>query len=189
MSWYSGREDDAGWVLKWGIWVSSIALVDWIIIVVVSFSTLISIMRGFVKEALSLVTFVAAMIISRIFGPQLSTLLVDLIDSPSTRQMTAYIGLFFATLIVGGLINTPVSQVVKWAGLSGVDKLLGMLFGFARGALIIVVIVAILSRVGLSEDRWWQESILIPAFLEASDWLQAIDWQDTGDILKSAQSI
>ena len=129
-------------------------------------------------------TFVAAMLVSRLFGPQLSILLVDLIESSSARQMTAYIGLFIGTLIVGGLVSTPIAQVVKWVGLSGVDKLLGMMFGFSRGVLIVVVIVAILARVGISDDDWWTQSRLIPTIVEAGDWLQTIEWKNASDLLQ-----
>ncbi len=156
---------------------------------VLVFSTLISIVRGFVREALSLVTLVAAMIISKVFGPQLSTLLTDLIEVAAIRYVAAYLGLFFATLIVGGLINSLVVKVVSWAGLSGMDKMLGMLFGFARGALIVVVIVAVLARIGMTEDIWWQQSLLIPRFVEIGDWLQMIDWENANEMLQQAQSV
>ena len=164
--------------------MSSIGAVDWVIIAVIGFSTLISIRRGFVKEALSLVILIAAMIISRVFGAQLSTLLIDYIEVASLRNVAAYMGLFFATLIVGGLINSLITQVVQFAGLSGMDKMLGLLFGFARGALIVVVIVAVLARLGIADDIWWQESLLIPRFVELGDWLQMIGFEDAAELFQ-----
>ena len=164
--------------------MSSIGAVDWVIIAVIGFSTLISIRRGFVKEALSLVILIAAMIISRVFGAQLSTLLIDYIEVASLRNVAAYMGLFFATLIVGGLINSLITQVVQFAGLSGMDKMLGLLFGFARGALIVVVIVAVLARLGITDDIWWQESLFIPRFVELGDWLQMIGFEDAAELFQ-----
>ncbi len=145
---------------------------DWIILAVIGVSALISIMRGFVKEALSLVTLIAAVVISRMFGNQVSTLLVDYISVPSMRLLAAYAGLFITTMIVGGMINHLVSQLVEMTGLSGTDRLLGMLFGAARGALIVVVAVAVLSRMPVTEDKWWRDSRLIPSFQAVAESIQ-----------------
>ena len=168
--------------------MSLISVVDWVILAVIVFSTLISIKRGFVKEALSLVTLIVAMVISRVFGPQVATLLVDHIEVASLRNVTAYIGLFFATLVIGGLINSLVVQIVRLAGLSGFDRLLGMIFGFARGVLVIVVVVAILARVGTTKDIWWQESSLIPRFVALGDWIQMIGFENAEEVIEKVRS-
>jgi membrane protein required for colicin V production len=160
--------------------VESISMLDWIVLVVIVFSTLISIKRGFVKEALSLATLIAAMVISRLFGPQVSTLLIDHIEVASLRNVAAYMSLFVATLVTGGLINTLIVQMVHLAGLSGFDRLLGMLFGFARGLLVVVIAIAVLARVGVTEDQWWKDSQLIPVFVAMGDWIQMIG-RDSAD--------
>ena len=100
------------------------SIVDWVIIAIVGASTLISLRRGFIREALSLVTLIAAMIVSRLFGAQAATLLVNFIEVDSVRNIVAYVGLFFTTLLVGGLVNSLIVQIVKVAGLSGLDKVL-----------------------------------------------------------------
>ena len=165
--------------------MSTVATVDWGIFAVVAVSTLISIQRGFVKEALSLVTLVAAMIISRLFGAQVSTLLIDVIEVASLRSVAAYVGLFFTTLIVGGLVNKLVVQVVRMAGLSGTDRFFGMLFGCARGVLITVVIVSVLARLeGIPEDQWWQDSRLIPHFVALGDWLQMLGFENANNLMQ-----
>ncbi len=159
---------------------------DWVILGIVGISTLISIRRGFVKEALSLVTLIAAMIVSRLFGAEASTLLVNWIETPGLRYVAAYVGLFFTTLIIGGLINSAVVQVVRMAGLGGLDRTLGMVFGFARGVLILVVVVAVAARLGFSESSWWQESLFIPEFVAISDWLQAFGLDGANRLLEQA---
>ena len=97
--------------------MGEIVAVDWAIISVVVISTLISIMRGFVKEALSLGTLIAAILIARLFGNQVADMLVDFISVPSLRLAAAYGGLYLATMIIGGMINYLVYQVVRIAGL------------------------------------------------------------------------
>lgn len=149
-----------------------ITAIDWLIIGIIAISTLISIMRGFVKEALSLVTLITAILIARLFGGQVAGLLVDVISVPSLRLVAAYGGLYIAVMIIGGMINYLFYQVIKLAGLSTFNRMLGMALGFFRGGLIVVVAVAIFARTPVSDDKWWQTSILIPPALETANWLQ-----------------
>ncbi len=152
--------------------LEQVTLVDWLITSTILVSTLISLGRGFVKEALSLIILVAAVVISRLYGAQVATLLIDHISVPSLRMTAAYAGLFAGSMIVGGMVNYLVVQMIRMAGLGGTDRLLGMIFGFARGVLITMVVVGILSKLPLSEDTWWQESIAIPHVLSAAEKLQ-----------------
>ena len=145
------------------------SLVDWIIIALVLLSTVLSIRRGFVKEALSLVTWVLAFIIARLFGAQLSALLVDYIDSASMRLVVAFALLFVATLIVGAMINHLIGEFVRLTGLTGTDRMFGMVFGLARGLLILLAGVSLIRLTPLTGDGWWQESTLIPEVLEVEE--------------------
>lgn len=144
---------------------------DWTIVGILSLSCLISVIRGFVKEALSLAVWVAAFIIAMVFDDQLAILLTNLIATPSLRSIVAFAILFVTTLIVGAMTNYLISELVKRTGLSGTDRMLGVIFGLARGALIVLAILIFLpSIVPVNEDDWWQSSQLIPHFLEFEDW-------------------
>ena len=165
------------------------ATVDWLIMVILLVSTLISIRRGFVKEALSLATWVAAIIISTLFASQLSTLLIDTIDMPSIRMGAAYALLFAGALIVGAMVNNLIGEVVKITGLGGTDKFFGMFFGFARGSVVIVVVVAGLYYLApVEDDSWWQESVLIPHIVSAIEWLGPILWEQGGQLIESTRA-
>ncbi|SDS14832.1 membrane protein required for colicin V production [Halopseudomonas xinjiangensis] len=146
------------------------AWVDWLIIGIVAVSALISLTRGFVKEALSLVTWVVAGLVAWAFGGALAELLVGYIETPSIRVITACAILFVLTLILGGLINYLIGQLVLVTGLTGTDRFLGMVFGAARGVLLVVVAVGLLSLAPVEADTWWRESELIPHFLLVADW-------------------
>jgi membrane protein required for colicin V production len=65
--------------------------IDWGILAVLAISAALSLRRGFVKEALSLVSWIAAFVIARLFSGNLATLLVDYIDTPSARWVVAFI--------------------------------------------------------------------------------------------------
>ena len=143
---------------------------DWAIIGIITISGLYSLRGGFIKEALSLVTWVAAFIVARLFAPSLSTLLDDFLQTPSLRIGAAFILLFVATLMVGAVINNLIGMLVNATGLSGTDRILGVGFGVIRGGLIIIVITALLVRTPVIEDTWWADSQLIPHFLLMENW-------------------
>ena len=158
---------------------------DWLIIVVIVISALISLKRGFVKEALSLVTWILAFVIARTFSFNFSTLLVDYIDTYSVRVAAAFFLLFVLTLIVGSLINYLITSLIKMTGLTGTDRLLGMVFGMARGALLVVVAVALLKLTPMAQDVWWRESYLIPHFLLLEEWSFSL-FRELAEVLLSS---
>jgi len=143
-------------------------IVDWVILGIIAVSAVISLVRGFVREALSLATLIGAIVIARVFGSQVATLFDDYISQPSFRLLAANALLFVTTMIVGGMLNHLVAGLIDASGLTGTDRLLGAIFGLARGALIIVIAVAVLSRMPVTEDPWWKASKLIPAFVDAA---------------------
>lgn len=144
--------------------------IDWAIIAIIAVSALISLARGFVKEALSLLTWVVAGLVAWLFGGALAGHLSPFIETPSIRVIVACSILFILTLVLGGLINYLIGQLVRVTGLSGTDRFLGMIFGAARGALLIVVAVGLLSLAPVEADTWWRKSELIPHFLLVADW-------------------
>ena len=157
--------------------------VDWAIIAIIAISSLISLKRGFVKEALSLVTWIIAGVVAWMFGGALSQHLTDFIEMPSARVIAGCAILFVATLLVGALVNFLISELVRVTGLSGTDRFLGMVFGGARGALLVVVLTGLLSLAPVQQDPWWQQSSLLPHFLMVADWSKNLILGATGQWL------
>lgn len=148
-------------------------IADYVIIATVGLSMALSLHRGFAIEALSLATWVAAFVISRLFSVPFAIVLSDWVDPPSARQPIAFIALFILTMIVGALIKHLVKELVKVTGLSGTDRVLGTAFGLVRGCLLVVVALAVLSRVtGAPADPWWKSSMLIPHFVMVEEWTE-----------------
>jgi membrane protein required for colicin V production len=160
---------------------------DWLIIAIIVISSLISLKRGFIKEALSLVTWVAAFIVARLFTDNLSVLLADYIDTPSARIVAAFALLFIMTLFAGALLNKMVCALVIATGLSGTDRALGMIFGIARGGVLIVVMVTLLGMSPVIQDHWWRESTLIPHFLLMEEWTRILGRETSQFILGFGQ--
>jgi membrane protein required for colicin V production len=144
---------------------------DWTILGIVAVSTLVSLLRGFVKEALSLAAWVIAFLVSTTLSPRLSPLLTDYLSNDELRYASAYVILFAATLMLGSLLNTLLAQFIKATGLSGADRLLGTAFGLARGLLLVIVLVFVLQAL-LNEDELdlLQESRLVPHLAMVEEW-------------------
>ncbi len=152
--------------------MSTFNWIDYTIIAIIALSVLISVMRGFVREVISLVIWVAAIAVSFIFYRYIADLLVNFIHSDSVRLVVSFVGLFLVTLILGMLINYLISQLVANTGLSGTDRVLGVIFGIARGVLVVVLLMMLMSLTPFSKEASWQESVLVPHFQPLEDWLR-----------------
>jgi membrane protein required for colicin V production len=145
---------------------------DYSIIAVIAVSALISLVRGFVKEAFSLAVWVLAFWVSWAFFRDLAPHLASWIETPSVRLGLAFAGLMIVVLVVGGMVTWLLGQLVEHSGLSGSDRLIGMIFGAARGVLLVSVLVLLAGLTPFPEDPWWQESVLPPYFEELALWLR-----------------
>jgi len=146
--------------------------VDVVILVIIALSAVISLFRGFVREAVSLATWVLAFWVSIGFADKLEPKLTGLIDSPTARLTVAFAALFLITLIVGALVNYLIGQLVQKTGMGGTDRVLGILFGVGRGIALIAVLVLLGGLPQLSREVWWQESMLIVHFQELAIWMR-----------------
>lgn len=143
-------------------------VVDVVVIFVIFLSALFSLIRGFVKEAISLATWIIAIWLAATFAPKLAAALPNSLESEAVRQAVGFGVLFVLTLMVGALVNMLVAQVVKKTGLSSADRIFGVAFGILRGGLIIIVFVVIGGMTPLPETDWWQSSVLLQWFESAA---------------------
>jgi membrane protein required for colicin V production len=149
--------------------------VDWIIIVVLSLSTLLSLWRGFVREALSLLGWVAAFVAANLFGEPLASSLAGWIDNITGRYVAAYVILFAGTLVLFSVIVRLAVALVSVTGLTVLDRLLGTVFGFARGVILILVCVFVLQHLLKPQDlQWLHQSLLVPHLNMLAQWVQAL---------------
>ncbi|ASP48620.1 CvpA family protein [Cognaticolwellia beringensis] len=144
--------------------------IDYAILAVIGISALISLVRGFVKEAVSLIVWISAFFVASSFYLNLSTLLTNITDQ-LLRNAASIAILFISTLILGALVNYIIGQLVSKTGLSGTDRVLGIVFGALRGVLIIAAVLFFMDAfTPASSSTWWQNSQLVPEFTLIVEW-------------------
>ncbi|MFV8816646.1 CvpA family protein [Haliea sp. E17] len=148
---------------------------DWAIVVVLGISTLLSLWRGFVREALSLLGWVAAFIVANLFVERLALELAAVIANSTGRYIAAYAILFVATLVLFTVLVKVATSLVRAAGLSVLDRVLGTVFGFARGAIIILVLAWVLQKLAPAQyGQLVHQSQLMPQIAMLADWVEAV---------------
>lgn len=150
--------------------------VDWVIIGIVVVSTLMSLWRGAGREIFSVITWVAAIYVGVKFATRLDGLFLHFIETQSVRFAAGFLVLFIIVMILGGLLGKLLSSFISFTGLTVVDRILGVLFGMARGVLILAVLVVLAKYTTIPNDAWWKTSKLLPYFdgiaTDISAWVQ-----------------
>jgi membrane protein required for colicin V production len=104
-------------------------------------------------------------------GPSVANYYEHWISLPSARIAAGYGTCFVAVLLLGALVRFLVARLVAGTGLSGTDRLLGMVFGFVRGVLLVTLGVFLMGFTPFTRDPWYQDSVLLPQFKGVAAWL------------------
>ena len=149
--------------------------VDWVILVVLALSVLLSLWRGFTAEAISLAGWVAAFLIANMFVGQMASLMEDMIVNATGRYVVAYALLFVGTLVTATVVRKLTGQMIRATGLTLLDRLLGTVFGFARGIIIILVAVYVLNQLAPPQNlAWLEDSQLMPYVDMLASWVRTV---------------
>jgi len=149
------------------------AWIDVVILALIALSAILSLFRGFVREAVALATWLIALWVAMAFYEDLATMLSQWISVPSAQKITAFAVLFVCVLLLGAIVNYLAGRIVDKTGLTGTDKLLGIVFGVARGGVIVAILVLLAGLTPLPQDPWWQDSQFLGYFQELATWLRS----------------
>lgn len=145
--------------------------VDWAIIGVVVISALLSLWRGFVREAVALAGWVLAFFLARGFHDDLSPFLSDEIRPAGLKLALAWVAIFLLVLFVSYLLAKLGQVLIDKAGMTTPDRVLGMAFGLLRGlALCAALVIVSKAFTRLPESPAWQESRLVSPLETVGDW-------------------
>ncbi len=134
---------------------------DIVILVIVGFSSLFGLWRGFVREVLAVLAWIAAILIARQYSPLLVPYLGGITESETGQTILAFALLGFGTLFIGSLTIKFFTRLITMAGMQVTDRLLGTIFGFARGVIIVAVVI-FFARERFATESWWAQSRTIP---------------------------
>jgi membrane protein required for colicin V production len=152
--------------------------IDYSFLFIFGVSVAISLMRGFVRESLSLLSWIISFWIANSFADPLAGLLEGIIEAPSLRLIVSFIALFVISMLLAAAASNLVVDLVDRAGLSGTDRSIGVIFGLARGYVIAVILVILMGLTPMPQDDWWQDSYFMPFFQSSAEW--ARDWLPNG---------
>jgi membrane protein required for colicin V production len=147
---------------------------DYLFIAIVVLSVLFGALRGFIREALSLLTWILAFVLALGYGPSFADRLKNVIDYVPVRVVVADIIVFFLVLLAGAVLTRLVGLLIRGSGLAPVDRLLGSGFGLLRGAFIVLALVMLAGLGTLGEESWWKQSALVPHLKPLADDLRGL---------------
>ena len=164
---------------------------DLVILFVIGSSGIISLFRGFTKEFLSLLLWVFAFFAAVGLEEHVTPKIFEIIGNEEASKIIASVLIFLISIIVGGFLINLISRIVKWSGISGFDKFMGVLFGVGRGLIVILVIYFLLPS-NFKESEIFTSSKISPFFEEFLPVLETyikelLTDSDLGDIVKNGE--
>jgi membrane protein required for colicin V production len=135
-------------------------LFDYAVLAIVGLSVLFGLMRGFVREVLSLAAWIAAFMVANLLAGEVASLLPQSFATPELRLLVGFMAVFVLVLVAMSVLAILGSKLVKSAGLAVEDRALGGVFGLARGALVVLVLVLLAGLTSLPRHAAWRNAVL-----------------------------
>lgn len=149
---------------------------DYLVLGILAASLLLGVWRGVVGEIIALLAWVCAFFAARWWGAQVAEVFTAIVDA-TLRLLAGYATVFIIVLMLMALLRLALRGLLSALGLTLADRLLGVVFGAARGMLIVLLLVALGGMTSLPKERWWSEAYLAPpletAVLAGRPWLPA----------------
>jgi len=137
---------------------------DFVVIGIVALSVLVGLMRGMVKEVLSLAAWVLAFVAAKSFASTAAGVMPDFISNPALRYLAGFIAIFIVVMALAMLLSMLLSESLKALGLGAMDRILGMAFGFLRGMVIVTILVLLAGLTQLPKTDIWRQALLSGVF-------------------------
>ena len=183
--------------------------IDYFVFFVFGLSMLAGYIRGFMKEVVSLITWVTASVLSTLFAGKLADVfsgssstavqsVVSTVTSSSGSSVDApismlaigasFVVIFFATLFVGYIVGTLVTGIAQGAGESLTNRFLGAVFGGARGFVLVIVLMFIAELTPMGSQPTWMQSQFVKSFQPLVNWVDKVVHPGLDTIRAKAES-
>ena len=135
---------------------------DYLVIFVMVTSVIISLLRGLVKEVLSLAGWVVAFVVANAYAAALAVMLPAVVPGAVLRLFLAFVALFIGVRILMGLLSMALGALLDAGGLSLFDRALGAVFGVGRGLVIVLTAVILCGMTSLPQQDFWKDALFSP---------------------------
>ena len=147
---------------------------DYLVIAAVIISAAVGAMRGFLREAVALVAWLFALFIAWHFSDLIEPHLGGLLSGSYVKPWAARVIIVLLILLLGAAIGAMLDHFVRLSIFSGMDRLLGFVFGLLRGLVLLGVFVILGQLLRLDGEKWWTRSLLVPYGESVANGLRAL---------------
>lgn len=147
-------------------------LIDYAVLAILGLSVLLSVMRGFLREVMALLSWVVAFWMASLYAAEAAPLLPASIPNAQLRVLAAFVLVFFLALLAMTLLSITLGQFLKLLGVGPLDRLLGALFGFVRGMVIVLALVVMAGLTSLPKQPVWRNATFTAPLEALVSWLR-----------------
>ena len=152
---------------------TNLSVVDYVILSVIGISVITGLFRGFIRELMAIGVWAIAFWGAIHFSKLVSTWLVPWIHQTEFRGICSFILIMIAIFILGGIFTSFLSYIINHSGLTGTDRILGMVFGWVRGVLIISLMIIVAKIAGFSDEDYVKKSKFYVQFTPIVKWMNS----------------
>ncbi len=149
---------------------------DWIIAIIFLLSVIVGVMRGFIREALSIASWILAFWLANTFCAQAGDYIAQYIDIPAQafRVSVGFTVIFVGTLFLFSIVSYIISKLVVKGAIKGTDRVLGIFFGLIRGVAIVVIVLLVARGMGMDNSDWWENSSYLSYFESTANYIEQL---------------
>ncbi|MBY5968970.1 MULTISPECIES: CvpA family protein [Halomonas] len=144
--------------------------VDWVFVAALALAVGAGFVRGLVREALGLASWIVALLAARMFSEPVADLLGNWIESPDGRLIVAFVLIIIVTILVGGILIRMVQAAVEWVGAGFLNRLTGAVFGGVKATAVLTLVTLLIGFTPLDQLKAWQDASVRPHFEQLRDW-------------------
>jgi membrane protein required for colicin V production len=153
--------------------------VDWVFVAILALAVAAGFVRGLVREALGLASWIVALLVARAFATPLADHLTPWIDSSDGRLITAFVALIIVTILASGILIRMLQAAVEWVGAGFLNRLTGAAFGGIKAAAVLCLVTVLIGFTPLQQLSAWQDAAVRPQFEQLSAWALG-QWDEFG---------
>mgnify|MGYP001277168245 CR=1 FL=1 len=148
--------------------------VDGVVLAVLAVSAVVAFFRGLVQEVLGVGAWIGAALLALLLRPSLAPLLLDKVEAPWLADVLVVACVFIVVLVVLKIIIAAIARRVQDSVLGSTDRALGLVFGLARGAFLVVLAYIVGGMLLPAAEKWpdaVRDARSLPLVMEGANWL------------------